>query len=424
MQTKKIKVTNVYNRTKEASKKEDIHTIVNKGGAGSSKSYSMIQFFTFERLLQIPNYKLLVLRKTRKSLKLSLYEDWMDFLKQIGIYDIKKNNKTDLRYTFDNGSYVLFGGLDNEEKIKSTEWHDILLEEGNEFSRKNYLFLKTRLYRGKLSAANHNPKIYINLNPIDCWLREEESTEGYEFIDSTVEDNPFANQAYKDTLNALAEEDKTYYQIYRHGNWALPEDLIYEQYERIEDYPEDKYFDDIIYGIDFGFNNPAAVVKIGIKDSRKLYEKEILYRTGLTNSELIEAVKSRIEKDQLRKNWYADSAEPDRIKEFYNAGFNIRGANKGKNSVKDGIDYVKRFHRLTDESSTDLIKENSTYKWKEDRQGNIIDEPVAYKDHLMDAERYAIYTHFKGQLNMPSISEIVKDINNAPDRQTTRENVV
>ena len=42
---------------------------------------------------------------------------------------------------------------------------------------------------------------------------------------------------------------------------------------------------------------------------------------------------------------------------------------------------------------TDTISEMKTYKWKEDRNGNVLDEPVKFRDHLMDALRYALYTH-------------------------------
>ena len=87
---------------------------------------------------------------------------------------------------------------------------------------------------------------------------------------------------------------------------------------------------------------------------------------------------------------YADSAEPARIEEIRRAGFNIYPSDK---SIKDGIDFIKRqkLHILKD--SVNLIKEIGGYKYKEDKDGNVMDEPVKFRDHLVDAMRYAIYTH-------------------------------
>jgi phage terminase large subunit len=45
-----------------------------------------------------------------------------------------------------------------------------------------------------------------------------------------------------------------------------------------------------------------------------------------------------------------------------------------------------------------------SYKWKEDKNGLILDEPVKFKDHLMDAMRYAIYTFGKDQLGKEMLS--------------------
>jgi len=38
------------------------------------------------------------------------------------------------------------------------------------------------------------------------------------------------------------------------------------------------------------------------------------------------------------------------------------------------------------------LKEIQTYSWRTDRQGNILEQPVKFNDHAMDAIRYAVYT--------------------------------
>ena len=68
-------------------------------------------------------------------------------------------------------------------------------------------------------------------------------------------------------------------------------------------------------------------------------------------------------------------------------------ADKEKNSVKDGIDFIKRHKLHITNDSINLLREITGYKWKQDKDGNVLDEPVKFKDHLLDAMRYAIYTH-------------------------------
>ena len=90
------------------------------------------------------------------------------------------------------------------------------------------------------------------------------------------------------------------------------------------------------------------------------------------------------------KNIYADSAEPDRIKEIQRAGYLCKASNKTKDT---GIDYVKRIKVNVLKTSTNIIKEKRAYSYKVDRNGHVIDEPIDFMNHAMDAERYGIFNH-------------------------------
>ena len=91
---------------------------------------------------------------------------------------------------------------------------------------------------------------------------------------------------------------------------------------------------------------------------------------------------------------YADCARPDAIEEIYRAGFNIKPADKSKDSVVNGILQIKAMNLHILDDSPDLIKEIRNYRWMEDKNGKIVeDEPVKFLDDGMDAMRYAIYTH-------------------------------
>jgi phage terminase large subunit len=84
----------------------------------------------------------------------------------------------------------------------------------------------------------------------------------------------------------------------------------------------------------------------------------------------------------------ADSAEPKSIEELYRLGWNVFPAEKGPDSIKNGIDILKRYKLSVTATSTNLLKELRSYKWAEDKDGNPLNKPVDYMNHCIDAVRY------------------------------------
>jgi phage terminase large subunit len=194
--------------------------------------------------------------------------------------------------------------------------------------------------------------------------------------------------AYKKILEDLKETDPELYQIYALGEYATLTNIIYQNYRTEPTAIDSKNKNhDTYYGLDFGFNHPTALVQISDHDG-ETHVREIIYQSHLTNRDLINLLQ---EQDIPKKaEIYADAAEPARIEEIYRAGYNIHAAEK---KVSDGIDSVKRCRLRIHEKSVNLLKEIRTYKWKEDKNGNLLDEPIKFNDDLMDATRYGIHTH-------------------------------
>ncbi len=357
-------------------------TVIVYGGAGSGKSYT-VALFLIEKFLKESNKHFLITRKTNPSLKLTSYALILNFLSGMGIpIDLNKSEQV-IQFK---KNVMVFKGMDDPEKIKSAEFNYIWMEEATEFSLDDYRQLTLRLRR----YTNSRNQMYLTFNPLKTvWLYKEffaREKEDVAILKTNYKDNPFLSSEYIQTLEGLKDEDETYYKIYALGEFASPEGTIYTNYDVI--HAPDK-FDDVIFGLDFGYNNPSAVVKIGIKDGEHFMADEI-YQTRLTNAELIERLKDFVDR---KSPIYADSAEPNRIEEIRRAGFNICPADK---NVKDGIDFIKRKKLHIDPKCVNTLKEIEGYKWKQDRNGNSLDEPVKFMDHAMDAMRYAIYTHSKG----------------------------
>ena len=362
-----------------------------RGGGGSGKSTSLHQFFCLHKFLNNSHLDILVVRKTMTSLRLTAYRKMIELLKELPSNKGFEYNKSEAWVKFCT-NLMQFSGLDDSEKIKSTEWDYIFAEELTDFTQDDFQMLNLRLKR----SGSHKPQLFGAFNPIDAfhWIKTEYYDKQHDntaFHHSTYRHNPFINEETKKNYRSLKEQNNTLWLIYSEGEWGSLESLIYSNYDVRETFPTN--FDTVIYGYDFGFSNPCAVVKIGILDN-EYYLEELLYESELTSSKFVDKLKELgVNKND---NQYGDSNRADYIDEIDKAGYNVRGAEKGAGSVIEGIDIVKKQKLHVLSSSLNLIKELRAYSFKKDRNDHIIDEPIKFNDHLCDAFRYAIMDYLSG----------------------------
>jgi len=367
------------------------------GGAGSGKSHFVAQEIILN-MLTSGNYNYLIVRKVGRTIRHSVFRLMQSIISEWGVNEYFTINKSDMHIASASGSVLISSGLDDVEKLKSiANVNNIWIEEASEITQEDFQQLDLRL-RGKSKV---NKQVTLTFNPVSSqsWLKHyffDRQTDNAFKLKTTYKDNRFIDEEYKRVIEELKETDHTYYQIYALGNWGTPGNLIYHNYTITEDMPDK--FDEIIYGLDFGYNNPSALVKIGLRD-KNVYILDELYESKLTNQDLINKLPEMI--DNKSDNVYGDTAEPQRIEEISRAGYNIYPSDK---SVKDGIDFVKRQKIFIHPDCSNVIAEMQTYKWKEDKNGHVLDEPVKFRDHLMDAMRYALYTHSKNIGTYASVS--------------------
>lgn len=371
------------------------------GGAGSGKSEFVGRKLLYRCLVE-GGHRFLILRKVRSRVRESVLELMMRIARSSGVkWELSKSDRTLTIYAPGRKpSEILFDGLDDPDKIKSiVGLTGLWLEEATEFTREDFMQLDLRL-RGETPFYK---QIILSLNPDEVagpWIKEEfcyddepktgEGKKAGSYIHhSTIEDNPIraVRDEYTDKLEAL--NDRTYYDIYRRGVWALARGLIYSW--DVVDRPAGTFYDEIFYGLDFGYSvDPAALVRV-YRKADEFWLEEIIYDKGLTNQDLAKRFKEYgLDGSSMI---YADSAEPKSIEELRIAGFAVYPCEKGKDSVRTGIDYLKarKIHILR--GSDNIIAERKVYKYKDDPSGEPTAEPVKFKDHAMDAIRYAIFTH-------------------------------
>ncbi|MCD4761251.1 PBSX family phage terminase large subunit [bacterium] len=379
---RQVAVTNIFDRNIRSR----APIIVNVGGARSSKSYSILQLIV-RKFIGEEHKEILIARKTLPSLRLTAYRVFVDLLQDYGYYPKCVHNKTNLTIKYKRNT-VTFLSVDDPEKIKSAEFNYVFLEEANEFTYKDFMTLWMRM---SAPTTTDQPNVmYLALNPSEefSWINQKLiHWDNVQVIRSTYLDNPFLSPEYRKILEDLKETDPELYQIYALGEYATLSNVIYKNYVIDKVFPAS--FHDAFYGLDFGYNNPASLTWIGNRDD-EMYLEEIIYQTHLTNPELIELMSERGVNKRLPI--YADSAEPKSIEDLFNAGYNVLPATK---QVLDGIKSVKSHKLHIHHESSNVTKEIRTYKWRENKNGDLLDEPVKFNDHSMDGIRYGIYTHFE-----------------------------
>lgn len=373
-----FKKTPVFNANLAAYECGQYRVICNEGSTRSSKTYSEIQLACYiaERPDKYGIKQITVVSPSLPHLKKGARKDFLEIANDWGFFNEDSFNRTDNIYTFQSGSYIEFFGAEDSGKARGPGRDILIVNEANLISEQTYIQLALRTIE----------VIFLDYNPADeySYVYKIADKEGNKKIHSTYLNNKgFLSKAQIDEIESLKDADENLWKVYGLGLRGTSSETIYTHWQMIDNMPD---CEDFWYGLDFGFNNPSALVKVGIKD-RKLYVEEIFYETKLTTNDLTDVIK--IYGITRSSEIYCDAAEPKTIEEIRRMGLNAKPADK---SVYDGIQLVKSYPVYITKGSTNLLKEIRSYKWKTDKDGKVLDEPVKFMDHALDALRYAIFT--------------------------------
>ena len=187
------------------------------------------------------------------------------------------------------------------------------------------------------------------------------------------------------TGKKLNEEDhkkaiREYVNLYLGGWRTRQEGVIFDNWEHGEMAANLPY----IYGLDFGVNDPDALVKVAINErEKKIYIEECIYKNGLSTDELFDMVQVRCNKSLI----VADLAGKRTILDFKKRGLSVTKCRKGSGSVVEGIKLMKSYTLVV--NGANITKELNNYVWATGARNEV---PIDAFNHAIDAARYAI-TH-------------------------------
>jgi len=377
----KIKSSLVYLKNINSTKKIKI----NRGGTRSTKSYSICQLIVVWLLTgRIGNRFdergiFSIVRKFLPSLRSSALRDFTEILEETGMFHMVQNNKSNLEFKYGN-RIVEFFSVDKETKLRGRKRDHLFVDEANEINKIEWQQLLFRTTGDIYLALNPSePTHFIKTELED--LRQHEQGD-VDVIVSSYKDNPFIEESLIKEIELLEKTDPSLWRVYGNGEWGAIEGLIFNNFK-----PCDQVLGEVIgYGLDFGYTiDPTALVEVR-KNEGELFVNTLIYERGLTNQDI--SIKMKELGVNIFKPIIADSAEPKSIEELYRDGWrNIAGAKKGRDSIRNGIDILKRYN--VNYLAGDIIsKEIMTYKFRQDKNGGLQEEPVDFNNHSLDALRY------------------------------------
>ena len=375
MIAQQIKYTPVFTANKEAYQSGKYRFIGNEGSTRSSKSYSLAQLFCTIALTA--KKEITVTSPSLPHLKRGAMKDILNCLKEWGVYSEKNHNRTDNIIKFPTtGAYIEFFGADETDKLRGPGRDILWCNELNLTPQPSYFQL----------ALRTREVIFGDWNPADEYSYVYDLVDGPDAlkIHSTYKNNlEFLTKAQVQEIENLKDADENLWKVFGLGLRGTSSETIFTHWKEVDTFPQ---CDDICFGLDFGFNHPTALIKVGFMDG-KVYADEQIYESKLTNDDLAYLIKAiGITRST---EIFAETARPEAIEEIRRAGLNIKPADK---SVIDGINMVKSMPLFVTRRSINLIKELKSYKWKVDKDGRVLDEPVKFNDDAIDALRYAVYT--------------------------------
>ena len=387
-----------------------------KGSRSSKKSVTMA-LWTIYNIIKHNQANMLVVRKTYRTIKDSCYAQlkWAIHRLSVDAYFLCKESPLEITY-IPTGQKIFFRGLDDPLKVTSITvetgvlcW--LWIEEAYEITKETDFDTLDESIRGQLPHGLFK-SVTLTFNPWNDhhWLKarffDKQDPEVLSMTTNYLM-NEFLDESDRKIFERMKIENPRRYNVAGLGEWGVVEGLVYENWEeQAFDWQKISAMPDVesAFGLDFGYTNDPTALFCGLisNNQKTLWVFDELYQKALTNEMIADRVKDMgYAKEQIT----ADSAEPKSIEELRRLGIRrIKPAEKGRDSIINGIQKIQDFHIIVHPRCVNFITEISCYAWDKDKFDNAVNKPVDDYNHLMDAMRYALEgkIHKQGKMKFNS----------------------
>ena len=373
------------------------------GGRGSGKSHFFAELLIEKALLET-GLKAVGLREIQKSIQFSVKEILAEKIRKFNAekyFDIQdKCIKTP------GDGIIIFQGLQNHtvDSIKSLQGFKYFwAEEAQSLSAVSLKKLRPTLREpGSELWASWNPEQPDD--PIDKFLRDPaNNSEDFNVLQANWSENPwFPKELELERQIDLRRNPDDYNHIWEGGYLARSEARVFRNW-RVEEFetPGDARF---YFGADWGFSkDPTTLVRMFI-EGRTLYIDYEAYQVGCA----IDKTPDLFDQVPESRKWSirADNARPETIDYMQRNGFpKMVRSTKGKNSVNDGIEFIKSYDVVIHPRCIQAIKEFTHYSYKIDpKTDEVLPELEDDDNHIIDPVRYALELVRKAERSYTGVS--------------------
>ena len=351
-----------------------------RGGTSASKTFSILPIL-IDRAIKTPDLEISVVSESIPHLRRGALKDFLKIMMALGRYNDNQFNKSTLKYTFVNGSYIEFFSVDQPDKLRGARRNVLYVNECNNVDFDSYYQL----------AIRTSGEIWLDYNPSSLfWVdRELLTQDDVDFITLTYLDNEALSDTIVKEIESAKEKAKTssywenWWQVYGLGQTGSLEGVCIPEWQEINLPTEARL---LCYGMDWGYSNdPTSLIAMYKYNDAYIFD-ELIYQKGLLNSDISDLLKTNQVKDIV----YADSAEPKSIAELNSYGHNVLPVTKGRDSIIYGLNLINQNKVYVTSRSKNLINELQNYIWMVDKQGNKLNKPIDAYNHAIDAMRYAM----------------------------------
>jgi phage terminase large subunit len=351
-----------------------------RGGTSASKTFSILPIL-IDRAIKTPDLEISVVSESIPHLRRGALKDFLKIMMALGRYNDNQFNKSTLKYTFVNGSYIEFFSVDQPDKLRGARRNVLYVNECNNVDFDSYYQL----------AIRTSGEIWLDYNPSSLfWVdRELLTQDDVDFITLTYLDNEALSETIVKEIESAKEKAKTssywenWWQVYGLGQTGSLEGVCIPEWQEINLPTEARL---LCYGMDWGYSNdPTSLIAMYKYNDAYIFD-ELIYQKGLLNSDISDLLKTNGVNDIV----YADSAEPKSIAELNSYGHNVLPVSKGRDSIVYGLNLINQNKVYVTSRSKNLINELQNYIWMVDKQGNKLNKPIDAYNHAIDAMRYAM----------------------------------
>ena len=356
-----------------------------QGGTSAGKTFGILPIL-IDRCIRTPYLETSVVSESIPHLRRGAMKDFLKIMIETNRFRDNQWNRSSLKYTFTNGSYIEFFSVEQPDKLRGARRNVLYVNEANNVPFEAYTQLSIRT----------SGDIWIDFNPTaNFWAHKEVvAQQDADFITLTYLDNEALPQTIVDDIESARERAKTseywsnWWKVYGLGQIGSLEGVCIKEWKEIKLPLEARL---LCYGMDFGYSNdPSTLIALYKYNNAYIFD-EVIYQKKLLNSDISSLFRSH----DINGVVYADSAEPKSIAELRTYGHKVVPCTKGKDSIVYGINLINQNKIFVTSRSKNLIKELQSYTWMKDREGNTINKPIDSFNHCIDAARYAITSQLK-----------------------------